>query len=81
MDMSNVADRLEQRFGLGTRPTLRKALYLRLERLVNDEGVEAYHIIAGVAADAVGKDHPGRYFSKVVCLRLTERGLLQAPEL
>lgn len=81
MDMSNVADRLERKFGLGTRPALRKALYLRLEKLVNDEGTEAYHIIASVAADAVGKEHPGRYFSKVVCLRLVERGVLQPVEL
>lgn len=81
MDMSNIALRLEQRFSLGTRPELRRALYLRLEKLVNEEGVEAYQIIASVAADAVGKNHPGRYFSRVVCLRLTERGILQPAEL
>lgn len=81
MDMTEISYRLEKRFGLGTRPELRKSLYNRLEKLVGEEGAEAYMVIAAVAADASGKDHPGRYFSRVVCLRLTERGLLQAPEL
>jgi len=81
MDMSDVSRRLELKFGLGTRPTLRKSLYDRLEQLVDTVGPEAYHVIATVAADSLGKEHPGRYFSKVVILRLTERGILRSPEL
>jgi hypothetical protein len=81
MDMSDVSSRLERRFGLGTRPDLRKALYQRLERLVENEGEPAYLVIASAAADAVSKDNPGRYFAHVVITRLMERGIVPAPEL
>lgn len=81
--MSAIADRLETRFGLGSRPDLRKALYQRLERLVNEADFElaklAYDIIASVAADAVGKDKPGNYFAHVVQARLREKGVLAQP--
>jgi hypothetical protein len=81
MDMTEISRRLEMKFGLGTRPTLRKSLYDRLQGLVDAIGPEAYCIIATTAADAVGKTHPGRYFSKVVVLRLKEKGILETPEL
>ena len=81
MDMSSIAERLQKRFGLGTRPELRRALYMRLEKLVEDEGESAYMVIASVASDAVGKENPGRYFSHVVLVRLMERGILPAPEI
>lgn len=81
MDMSEIAHRLEVRFGLGTRPELRRRLYLALEALVETHGCEAYTIVAAAAADSQGKTHPGRYFAKVVKLRLVERGIVQAPEL
>lgn len=80
MDLENLADRLGRRFGFGTRPDLRKALYERLEKLVEDEGEPAYLVIATVAADAAGKKEPGRYFAHVVILRLIERGILDSPE-
>jgi len=81
VDMSDVSRRLELRFGLGTRPDLRKSLYDRLQVLIDREGPEAYRIVASVAVDAEGKRNPGRYFAKVVVLRLTERGVLAMPEL
>lgn len=81
MEMSLVAEKLERRFGLGTRPELRKALYARLEQLVEEEGEPAYLVIATAAADAAGKTNPGRYFAHVVMLRLMERGVIDAPEL
>lgn len=81
MDMSEIAKRLEDRFGLGSRPDLRRRLYEQLEDLVYaapaDEGQRAYEVIAGVASDAVGKSEPGRYFAHVVKLRLVEKGLLK----
>ncbi len=81
MDMENIAERLEKRFGTGTRPELRKALYQRLAHLVEEEGEPAYVVIASAAADSEGKSSPGRYFSHVVMLRLMERGIIDAPEL
>lgn len=81
MDMHNVAGRLAARFGLGTRPELRRSLYQRLEELIAEEGEAAYVVVAGVAADAAGKTNPGRYFAHVVMVRLQERGFLPTPEI
>lgn len=81
MDMDNVADRLASRFGLGSRPDLRGPLYQRLQDLVfGPDGQEAYRVISSVAADAIGKRDPGRYFAHVVMLRLQERGIIPLPE-
>lgn len=81
MDTANVAQRLEKAFGLGTRPTLRKALYSRLETLVEQEGERAYLIIAQCAQDALNKREPGKYFAHVIVCRLIERGVLEAPDI
>ncbi len=81
MDMADVANRLQIKFGLGTRPDLREALYHRLQELVYGEsGDRAYQVIASVAADAVGKRDPGRYFAHVVMARLQERGIIPQPQ-
>lgn len=73
----SVAARLERRFGLGTRPDLRRELYGRLERLyeeADDKLKERIHqVIASVVADSAGKQDSGRYFAFVVWNRLTER--------
>lgn len=74
-----IAARLERRFGLGTNPDLRTALYNKLEALVNgDQGDKVLECIDSVVADAVGKSDPGRYFAKVSIARLQERGLMEA---
>lgn len=75
MNLDDVSFRLQQRFGLGGRPDLRKRLYDQLQELVLRVGEPAYVIIASAAADAQGKDNPGRYFARVVSLRLKERGI------
>jgi hypothetical protein len=78
--MTEISKRLEMRFGLGTRPELRRQLYTRLERLVASEGEGAYVCIASAAADSAGKLNPGRYFAHVVMLRLQERGVVAVAE-
>jgi hypothetical protein len=80
--IDTISARLERRFGLGSRPELRRALYRRLEELCNDEsiGERVYRVVAEVAADAAGKTKPGNYFSYVVCERLKERSLIARPE-
>lgn len=78
--MSDVAPRLVTKFGTGSRPELRMQLYQRLQDLVyGPDGERAYQIIASVAADAVGKRDPGRYFAHVVVARLMERGVTPPP--
>lgn len=82
MDTAHIAKRLEARFQLGSRPDLRRALYQRLEQLVEEKGEAAYLVIATVAADAErARSDRGRYFSRVVLLRLMERGIIDAPAL
>lgn len=84
MDASNITNRLKTKFGLGTNPDLRLALYEKLARLVTEgtteEGAAVYETIASCVADAEGKDDPGRYFARVVLLRLQERGLVRSRE-
>ncbi len=84
MDMSDIASRLFTKFGGGSRPDLRRALYEELEEMVYNGGTNAeriYQVIASVAADAIGKDKPGNYFAHVVKMRLKECKLLQMAEL
>lgn len=79
----DIAARLVRRFPPSNRPELRLALYERLGRLCEDSesGGMVYNLVAAVAADAVGKRDPGRYFAKVVMLRLRESNLLPSMEI
>jgi len=81
MDMTNIAERLERRLGTGSDAIRRRALYQRCQDLVDEHGEPAYHVVAVVAADAQGKSDPGRYFAYVVMRRLSERGIISAPDL
>lgn len=81
MDITRIAERLEVRFGCGSDPGLRRALYRRLERLVSERGEPACNLIAEVAADAVGKSDSGRYFAYSVVRRLREHGYFPPVEL
>lgn len=81
MDRSEIEAKLERRFGMGTRPELRKALYQRLADLIEAEGEPALIVIAGCAQDAEGKRQPDRYFCAVIIRRLMERGFLGGAEL
>lgn len=75
MNLDNIAERLEKRFGLGDQPDRRRRLYRTLERLVLEYGEKAYRIIAEVASDSTHADHPDRWFCKAVVLRLRNAGL------
>lgn len=76
-----VSGRLERRFGLGGNSELRRALYRRLELLIDEQGEPMYRLVATVASEASGKEDPGRWFAKVVCIRIRESGLVVPPEL
>ncbi len=69
----SLGARLERRFGLGAMPGKRRALYARLELIVeNNPSAEA--LIREAAAQATGKNHPDRYFCRAVSLKLRECG-------
>ncbi len=81
MDCTRIAESLERRLGLGTKPILRRALYQRLQELCEHEGERAYLVVASVLADAESgrKDDKGRYFASVVLRRLMERRVIPMP--
>jgi hypothetical protein len=81
VNLDNLCERLIRKFGLGTRPDLRRGLFERLERIVAEQGERAYLVVASAAADAEGKTNPGHYFCRVVQLRLAERHLVATPEI
>jgi len=71
-----VADKLERRFGLGAQPTLRRALFERLQLAVEVHGERAFRSLKTVAAEAAGKRKPDRYFCRAALCRLREEGLM-----
>ncbi len=75
-DDRDVPARLERKFGLGGDPGRRRVFYGRLGRRVEHHGDRAYRVIAECVAESVGKDHPQKWFCRVVLLRLREAGLL-----
>ena len=80
-DAKDIETRLTRRFGLGSKPVLRQALYQRLGLLCEQKGESAYVLIRVVADEALGKRKPAQYFAWVVIRRLMERGIIDVPEL
>lgn len=78
VDQPTVSERLAKRFGYGTNPEVRKALYDRLEELVcgDPRGTKIMDVINTVVRDSVGKSDPGRYFAYCVVRRLQEKGYI-----
>lgn len=68
---TGLAQRLERRFGLGAMPDKRRALYARLELMAAGNPL-IEPLIREAAAEAVGKNHPDRYFCRAVVLKLRE---------
>lgn len=73
-----IAARLKAKFGLGSNPEVRMALYQRLEDLVSEspQGERVMSVIQSVVNDSRGKNDPGHYFAYCVLRRLQERGLI-----
>jgi hypothetical protein len=66
-----LAVRLERRFGLGAMPEKRRALYTRLQTLV-EARPEVETLIREAASQATGARHPDRYFCSAVVKKLRE---------
>ena len=67
----SLAARLERRFGLGAMPAKRRALYIRLQCIV-DARPELEALVREAASQAAGKDHPDRYFCRAITAKLRE---------
>lgn len=71
-----VADRLERKFGVGTNPAARRALYSMCEAAVRQFGDTALGAISETVALAVNaRKDPGRYFAHTIKVKLAERGM------
>lgn len=70
--VSSIAERLEERFGLGDQPDKRRALYRRLQRLAESRGKEAELWIYEAADKASDARDPGRYFSAAIVRMLRQ---------
>lgn len=69
---AGIADRLEERFGLGEDPGKRRALYRRLQRLTEQRGKEAELWIYEAADKAGDARDPGRYFCAAIVRMLRQ---------
>lgn len=76
MTPQEIPARLEQIFGLGSMPVVRRRLYRRLQRLAEQRGEAVLLIIGEVASEAKAKTvrNPGQFFSYVIGRRLKEAG-------
>jgi len=74
VNLENIAERLEQKFGLGDQPAIRRRLYARLERCVEEFGEVAYIELAKAVGDAPYMDKPAQWFCAVVVRRLKQIG-------
>lgn len=74
---ATIAWHLEQRFGVGSQPELRRRLFQRLQLAVEVHGERALKPLQTVAAEARGARKPDRYFCRAALLRLRELNLLE----
>lgn len=77
----DLPEKLERRFGTGSKPEARRAFYRRLELATEIHGERVWTQLRIVAAECDGKREPGRYFCKTALLRLREAGLLPLADL
>jgi hypothetical protein len=80
-ETSKVARQLEERFGLGSQPELRRRLFQRLQLATEVHGERALNQLKIVAAEAKGARKPDRYFCRAALCRLREQNLLEMEEL
>lgn len=76
-----LSQKLERRFGIGSKPEARRAFYRRLELACEIHGERVWTQLRIVAAECDGKREPARYFCKTALLRLREAGLLPMADL
>jgi hypothetical protein len=80
-EAEKIARHLEQRFGLGSQPDLRRRLYHRLGLAVEVHGERAFGQLKILAAEARSARKPDRYFCRAALCRMREMGLLEMQDL
>lgn len=76
-----IEEKLERRYGLGSKPDSRRAFYRRLRLAVEIHGERAWIALRTVAAEADGARLPERYFCRTALARLRESGLMPMADL
>jgi len=76
-----LAQKLERRYGLGSKPEARRTFYRRLELATEVHGERVWIAIRTVAAEADGARCPERYFCATALRRLRETGLMPLADL
>lgn len=74
-----VAKRLEHLYGTGDNATLRRKLYLRIQRCTIEHGPECYEVVRACIAAAAAADFPDRYFCCSVTRELKNLGYWENP--
>lgn len=72
-----LADRLESVFGAGDNPSLRRALYLRVQFICLTFGEPALEVVREVVDYSLAARRPGNCFAFTIIRRLRERGYCQ----
>ena len=72
-----LAERLELAFGAGDNPALRRALYLRVQFIIQTFGPPAEEVLREVVDYALAARRPGNCFAFTIIRRLRERGFTQ----
>lgn len=76
-----LAQKLERRFGLGSKPETRRAFYRKLELATEIHGERVWTALRIVAAEADGARLKERYFCATALRRLREQGLMPMADL
>jgi hypothetical protein len=71
----SLSQRLTERFGVGQDDSRRRALYIRLELLVERLGWRVEVLVQEAAMMAEGRRDEGRYFARSIVLKLRESGV------
>lgn len=74
--VDHIVERLSRRFGNGSNPKIRQALYRRIAVLCQIKGEEVYKEVCQIAASATSCQKPDRYFCAAISRRLREMGYL-----
>lgn len=74
---TTLSEKLKQHLGLGERPELRMALYLRCERLAAQHGERFYQLVREALTLARGARSPGHYFCRAIRAKINEAGFLE----
>jgi len=64
-------------YGEGERPDLRRALFIRVDRLCQDRGKDMIILVREAITQAKGMRQPGHYFCRAIRAKINEAGFLE----